>query len=126
MNKPDDFECWRLPDDDSVQKVTMIKDTKVANAMTLVIEREDHTLGNMVRMQLLEDEDVTFSGYRVSHPLEPAIQLKVQTRNEHVTPVTAVQATLTALTGELDTLEERFKVSLANKQAEYSGSRSYQ
>ena len=20
MNKPDDFDCWRLPDDDSVQK----------------------------------------------------------------------------------------------------------
>lgn len=120
MNKPDDFECWRLPEDDSVKKVTMYKDTKVSNAMTLVIEREDHTLGNMVRMQLLEDEDVTFSGYRVPHPLEPAIQLKVQTRNEHVTPVQAVQATLTALTGELDQLEERFRASLQTKQDEFA------
>ena len=50
MNKPDDFDCWRLPDDDSVQKVTLTADTKVANAMTMIIEREDHTLGNILRM----------------------------------------------------------------------------
>ena len=74
MNKPDDFDCWRLPDDESVQKcgpmnprrvreavcsfaacavsrrVTITPDTKVPNAATLVIEREDHTLGNMLRM----------------------------------------------------------------------------
>ena len=56
MNKPDDFDCWRLPDDDSVQKVTITPDTKVPNAAMLVIEREDHTLGNMLRMQMLEKE----------------------------------------------------------------------
>ena len=87
MNKPDDFDCWRLPDDDSVKKcarrrrhlpqtppapqnkicarcyrrtllsrcvrthrVSITNDTKVANAATLVIEREDHTLGNILRM----------------------------------------------------------------------------
>eukprot|EP00966_Prymnesium_polylepis_P194813 4515968-Prymnesium_polylepis.1 len=72
----------------------------------------------MVRMQLLDDPDVIFSGYRVSHPLEPAIQLKVQTRNEHVTPVAALQAGLTALTSELDRLEDRFTASLQQKMAQ--------
>ncbi|KAL1520438.1 hypothetical protein AB1Y20_022020 [Prymnesium parvum] len=120
MNKPDDFECWRLPDDDSVPKVSMIKDQKVANAVALVIEREDHTLGNMLRMQLLEDDEVIFSGYRVPHPLEPAIQLKVQTRSEQVTPVQAVQAGVQALIGELDVLRDRFDSSLAQKRREFA------
>lgn len=119
MNKPDDFECWRLPDDGSVQKVSIIEDSKVANAVALIIEREDHTLGNMLRMQLLEDDDVIFSGYRVTHPLEPAIQVKIQTQSDRVTPVQAVQASLNALIGELGTLRDRFETSLNQKQQEY-------
>ena len=64
-------------------RVRCTKDLKVPNAMTMVIEREDHTLGNILRMQMLEDKEVLFSGYRVQHPLEPAIQVKVQTRSEN-------------------------------------------
>ena len=37
--------------------------------------------------QLLEDDQVLFSGYRVPHPLEPAIQVRVQTRAEKPGPV---------------------------------------
>ena len=110
MNKPDDFHYWRLPDDDSVKKVSVIKDTKVPSAAMFVIEREDHTLGNMVRCQLLEDDNVLFGGYRVPHPLEPTIQVKVQTRQEGPTPAQAMHSTLDALLSELNTFEERFKV----------------
>ena len=34
----------------SASRVTVTPDTRVPNAATLVIEREDHTLGNMLRM----------------------------------------------------------------------------
>jgi len=112
MNKPDDFDCWRLPDDDSVQKVSIMPDTKVPNAATLVVEREDHTLGNILRMQLLEDKDVLFAGYRVQHPLEPAIQIKVQTRSENPGPVKAVEDSLGLLLKELGTIEKSFRTEL--------------
>jgi len=115
MNKPDDFDCWRLPDDESVPKVMITPDTKVQNAVTMVVEREDHTLGNMLRMQLLEDRDVLFSGYRVPHPLEPAIQVKVQTGSEIPGPTQAVEAALGSLLGELKTFEERFRAELLNR-----------
>ena len=49
MNKPDDFDSWRMPDDGSREKVVVIKDTKVPSAAMFVIEREDHTLGHMMR-----------------------------------------------------------------------------
>ncbi|KAK1864607.1 hypothetical protein I4F81_007152 [Pyropia yezoensis] len=56
-NAPDHFAAVVLPD--GVQKLTYERDVKVENAGTLTIEREDHTLGNLVRMQLLRDPRVT-------------------------------------------------------------------
>ena len=48
MNKPDDFDCWRMPDDDT-PKVQIIIDTKVPSAAMFIVQREDHTLGHMMR-----------------------------------------------------------------------------
>merc|ERR1719460_3418262 len=48
-------------------------------------------------MQLLEDTEVTFGGYRVQHPLEPSIQVKVQTRSENPGPTQAVDMALGTL-----------------------------
>ena len=93
-------------------RVSVIKDTKVPNAATLVIEREDHTLGNTLRHILLEDKEVLFAGYRQPHPLEPAIQVKVQTRSDDPGPVGAVQQGLTRLMHECDILTERFDAEL--------------
>merc|ERR1712070_795039 len=57
-------------------------------------------------MQLLDNQGVTFGGYRVQHPLEPAIQVKVQTRSENPGPVQAVDAALDDLLKELDKFDE--------------------
>ena len=149
------------------RRVTIAPDTKVPNAMTMVVEREDHTLGNILRMwvahhhctisprhfatatacrhcmsahmsprntpqhhitpqlyarltsaaacrgrQLLEDKEVLFSGYRVPHPLEPAIQVKVQTRSDNPGPVQAVHTAIDNLKSELDEFTQRFQVRL--------------
>ena len=93
------------------------------NAATLVIEREDHTLGNMLRMQLLEDKEVLFGGYRVQHPLEPAIQVKVQTRSENPGPTQAVEQALGTLQKELDTFEKRFRDAIKQAGKESGGGR---
>ena len=117
----------------------------VPNAVTLVIEREDHTVGNLLRMcvarrrvsraagvcalsrgrvcgrELLEDKEVLFSGYRVPHPLEPAIQLKVQTRSPNPGPVQVVDSALIALNAELKTFKDRFETELRRKQEESQG-----
>ena len=62
--------------------------------------------------QLLDDKEVLFSGYRVPHPLEPAIQLKVQTRTDNPGPTMAVQQALNSLKGELEQFDDRFKAEL--------------
>ena len=144
MNKPDDFDVWRLPDDGLVEKVTnsvfcvqllrctrphhtlppqvtIDQDKKVTDAVMMTLEREDHTLGNMLRMQLLDDPNVLFCGYRQKHPLEPAIQLKVQTRSPNPGPVQVVDSALIALNAELKTFKDRFETELRAKQAESQG-----
>jgi len=49
------------------------------NSGTLTINKEDHTMGNLVRMQLLRDKQVKFAGYIHPHPLIHKIELRVQT-----------------------------------------------
>lgn len=61
-------------------RLTYERDVKVENAGTLTIEREDHTLGNLVRMQLLRDPRVTYVAYKQPHPLEHNIILRVHTQ----------------------------------------------
>ncbi|KAI8470296.1 MAG: DNA-directed RNA polymerase [Monoraphidium minutum] len=77
MNQPDRYERFVLPE--HLKKLEYVADTKLENAGTYTIEREDHTLGNLVRMQLHRDPAVLFSGYRIPHPLEPRMLIKVQT-----------------------------------------------
>ena len=43
------------------------------------IQKEDHTLGNILRQQLLRDPRTRFAGYRKPHPLFDLVELKVQT-----------------------------------------------
>lgn len=51
---------------------------QVPNAAIYTINKEDHTLGNMIRMQLLKDPNVMFAGYKNPHPLEHKVVLRIQ------------------------------------------------
>mmetsp|Transcript_10521 Transcript_10521/g.38718 ORF Transcript_10521/g.38718 Transcript_10521/m.38718 type:complete len:120 (-) Transcript_10521:382-741(-) len=105
MNRPDQFERFVLPD--GVRKVTYEKDTKVVNAAKVKIEREDHTLGNLLRMQLHRDNRVLFAGYMVPHPLEHHFVLRVQTI-PNTSPFEVIKAAVDDLQKELTILEQQF------------------
>ena len=61
MNQPDRYERFVLAE--GVQKVALKTDTKVEDAATFQIAQEDHTMGNLIRMQLHEDKAVIFAGW---------------------------------------------------------------
>ncbi|RMX45281.1 hypothetical protein pdam_00000816 [Pocillopora damicornis] len=109
MNAPESFEPFLLLDGD--KKITITKDTKVPNAAHFVVNKEDHTLGNLLRAQLLRDPQVIFAGYKVPHPLEHKFVLRVQTTPDY-SPQEAFTNAITDLISEVSLLEERFKVSL--------------
>jgi DNA-directed RNA polymerase II subunit RPB11 len=113
MNAPPTFESFLLFEGE--KKIIKVGDTKVPNAAIFTINKEDHTLGNLLKHQLLKDPNVLFAGYKISHPLEHKIILRVQTVDE-TTPQDALMSAITDLISELSLWEERFKSALQDKQ----------
>lgn len=72
MNAPPTFESFILFDGE--KKITREQDTKVPNAAIFTLNKEDHTLGNMIRHQLLKDPNVIFSGYKNPSPFENKVK----------------------------------------------------
>ncbi|XP_070572433.1 DNA-directed RNA polymerase II subunit RPB11-a [Ptychodera flava] len=113
MNAPPSFESFLLYEGE--KKIQVTKDTKVPNAAMFTVNKEDHTLGNLLRSQLLKDPQVLFAGYKVPHPLEHKFVLRVQTTPDY-SPQEAFTNAITDLISEISLLEERFKVAVREKQ----------
>lgn len=109
MNAPSAFDTFLLWEGES--KVIMEKDTKVRNAAIFEVRKEDHTLGNMIRMQLLKDPKVLFAGYKVAHPLEHKFTLRIQTEGDY-TPMDALINAINDLHAEISLLNDRFKEAI--------------
>ncbi|KAK6456184.1 RNA polymerase II core subunit [Scheffersomyces xylosifermentans] len=112
MNAPDRFELFILPD--GVDKIKITPDTKVPNAAIIRIEREDHTLANMLRAQLLKDKRVIFAAYKIEHPLFANFVLRIQTEDDY-SPREALKNACSGLISELDVIKNRFKEEWALK-----------
>ncbi|XP_065200805.1 DNA-directed RNA polymerase II subunit RPB11-like [Planococcus citri] len=113
MNAPPTFESFLLFDGE--KKILKELDTKVPNAAIFTINKEDHTLGNMIRNQLLKDPAVIFAGYKIPHPLEHKFVLRIQTNSSECAPQDVLSNAITDLISELSLFEERFRDSLREK-----------
>lgn len=78
------------------------------NAAIIKFEREDHTLGNLLRGQLLQDSRVLFAAYKVPHPLFPNFLMRIQTE-EGYTPKEALRNACNAVIKQLGTLSKNFQ-----------------
>jgi DNA-directed RNA polymerase II subunit RPB11 len=93
-----------------------------ASTSIFTFNKEDHTLGNLLRDKLLENSHVLFSGYKVRgaqshkclllivqvpHPLFAKFELRVQTDGQ-ITPKEAVVAASAELIRDLNILSRRF------------------
>jgi len=104
-NAPDRFEQFILADGE--KKCVGKPDTRTPNSAIFTFNKEDHTLANLLKCQLLKDKHVTFSGYKVAHPLVPNFELRVQTDGS-CTPKEALVASCRAIVVDLDTLSREF------------------
>ncbi|KAK2493836.1 hypothetical protein MC885_019485 [Smutsia gigantea] len=109
------FPDWHGSAQMTGKKITINKDPKVPNACLFTINEEDHMLGNIVKSQLLKDSQVLFAGYKVPHPLEYRIIIRVQTTPDY-SPREAFTNAFTDLISELSLLEEQFQVAIKDKQ----------
>jgi len=115
MNAPNRYELYVL--DEGEKPVEVTEDTKIPNAATIKVVKQDHTLANMIRGQLLSMPQVLFAGYKVPHPLHPYFLVKVQTDGT-ITPTAALEQACTKLIGTLSSLEAKFKREFSFKDVE--------
>jgi len=118
MNAPERTSSFLLDEDTGEVKIVYKQDTKVTNAGTFRFNKEDHTVGNLFRMQLLRDPSVRFAGYLHPHPLVYYIDLKIQTNNSTVAPVEVLSSAIEDLSNETDHLMTQFQEATENFQRE--------
>ena len=112
MNAPERSAAFLLDEDSGEVKVTYTPDTKVSNAGTFRFNKEDHTIANLLRMQLLRDPMVRFAGYIHPHPLVYYIDFKIQTNSSNVAPAEVLSSAIEDLSNETDHLITAFQDSL--------------
>ncbi|KAF8888630.1 DNA-directed RNA polymerase, partial [Infundibulicybe gibba] len=115
MNAPNRFELYVLEDGEKPVEIT--EDTKIPNAATVKVLKQDHTLGNMLRAQLLSMPQILFAGYKVPHPLHPHFLIKIQTDGT-ITPQAILEQACTKLIGTMSSLETKFRREFSFKDVE--------
>mmetsp|Transcript_30994 Transcript_30994/g.35315 ORF Transcript_30994/g.35315 Transcript_30994/m.35315 type:complete len:127 (-) Transcript_30994:1095-1475(-) len=108
MNAPERSNAFLLDEDIGEKKVTYSTDTKVSNAGTFRFNKEDHTIANILRMQLLRDPMVRFAGYIHPHPLLHYFNFKIQTNSSNVAPQEVLSSAIEDLSNETDHLISAF------------------
>lgn len=110
-NAPERWVNWRWEDeeDEEQYKLSYTPDSRRPNSGTFIMQKEDHTLGNLIRMQLLRDEKVRFAGYRVPHPLVNECHIRVETTSSETSPIKVFEASLEDLKKECESIQKAFK-----------------
>ena len=102
-NAPDRFSLFILQPGE--RRIEVQEDMRIPNAATFVFNKEDHTLGNMLRHAVLAQPGVLFCGYKVPHPLEPRVLVKIQTDGSQ-TPAEVLQQACTKLIVQMGSLKQ--------------------
>ena len=104
MNAPERSASFLLDEESGEQKIVYTPDTKVSNSANFRFNKEDHTIANLLRMQLLRDPNVRFAGYIHPHPLVHYVDMKVQTNSSTTDPKAVLSNAIEDLSGETDHL----------------------
>ncbi|KAA0150201.1 hypothetical protein FNF29_05441 [Cafeteria roenbergensis] len=106
---------------ESTAKIQLV-DGPTEASKTIIINDEDHTLGNALRFMMMRESQTSFCGYSMPHPSETRVQMRVQTRGEPAVEVTG--RALGKLATAADTIRERFTAAVAAKAAAEGSSSS--
>jgi DNA-directed RNA polymerase II subunit RPB11 len=106
--------CWRPAylgcfesSKESIETNIFFFFTGLPNTTIFTFNKEDHTLGNLIASRLHKYGYVTFSAYKMHHPLTPAFDLRVSTDGT-VTPRDAVLTCCKDVLVDLDTVSREF------------------
>ncbi|KAG8346270.1 RNA polymerase Rpb3 Rpb11 dimerization domain [Trypanosoma vivax] len=97
------------------RKIVEEVSSKMPNSSLFKIDKEDHTLANLLRMRLHENSLVRIAGYRVPHPTQHRVELRVQTASDGSgraipTPKEALLEAVDGCMKDLQTFEELLRL----------------
>lgn len=96
-------------DDGKKQYVRAEKDSGLANCYNFTIFNEDHTIGNLLTQELLNEDRVLFAGYRIQHPMTDLIIVRVNVQDTIRRPADLVSNTIKNLSDHLNILKNDFE-----------------
>ncbi|KAI5180862.1 DNA-directed RNA polymerase II subunit RPB11 [Nematocida sp. AWRm80] len=85
-----------------VQKIQIAED-KMSNSIEMSIKDENHTLGNILSNKLQSREEVLFAAYKIPHPLQNILKIKVTTES-NTSPIESVKESLEELIRECESI----------------------
>jgi len=109
INAPDPTEHFLLADGE--KKVVVEADSRSKNTVILTLNKEDHTIGNLLRTKLLTDDRTIFAGYRMPHPLINHALVRIRAV-EGTAPLTLAVDATDALITEVNSVEAQFDAQI--------------
>ena len=80
---------------------------------TYSFRNEDHTLGNLLRNQIIKNKEVEFCAYSMPHPSEPICNVRIQVSEQsQVDTDKVLKSSLKRISKLCDVLSEKFSTSL--------------
>lgn len=110
-------------EDGKKQYVRAERDSGLANCYNFTIFKEDHTIGNLLTQELLNEERVLFAGYRIQHPMTDLIIVRVNVSDNIRSPADLVSSTINNLRDHLSYLKEDFEKQVEKKMKKSQDSR---
>ncbi|KAF2266379.1 RBP11-like subunits of RNA polymerase [Lojkania enalia] len=106
------FELFLL--DEGEKKVETKDETRVPNTAVFTFNKEDHTLGNLLSQRLHKYPCVTFSAYKIPHPLFAKFELRISTDGS-TTPREILVRCCEEIIHDLDVLNSSFTTEWLGK-----------
>ena len=109
---------FTLPEKDShlhgdIRRIHYEPDLRQEQSGIFTIWLEDHTVGHALRRMLHKNPNVVFAGYRIPHPLELKMVIRVQTRNKE-SPLSAMKIALRGLHEHSQRMSHVFEKALGD------------
>ncbi|KFA68261.1 hypothetical protein S40285_01560 [Stachybotrys chlorohalonatus IBT 40285] len=99
------FELFLLADGE--KKIEEKVYSGMSNTSDFVLQKEDHTLGNLLSDHLKSHPNVLMSGYKIAHPNVPELFIRVQTDGT-ITAREAFTSVCEKLINQLEMLHQEF------------------
>lgn len=95
--------------EEPAEKLRIKYDKDAVNTVELIIYEESHTLANMIRDRILENDACTFCAYKMTHPSDNFVSVRASAVESRPVRLMVLES-LRLLSKDIDGLASRLKI----------------